>query len=471
MKTALCLLGWLATADAGPLNDLTRAKTRAPRNEYCGSNFEEMGNVLTNHLRRSFERVRPCGEVSIEELRALQGKLFQVAEIELLQIYREVTDNRRERHDSVEAMKAHWDDLLASTPASTLPTLRDGLCHEVVMRFVHHTTDKVKEQLSEDTTFFLPTLPTTKHAHDGAADSLRAHQEYERATGCQACHSRLVPLPVPDTPKDCGAELKAKCGKRGVLMKEQCDACVAGASFPSCSTPEQISAWCDHPPACIGAETCPVWPTEFAAPFTLHSTVPSISGAKSVFYYKYDSEVQAQTVDYTEKCFPFVNARSFFSNLPCKLYFNPKGIYLSQPGRVDCCLFVADVGAAPPEFLQSFTLVGQDKDAPDMYGNQVKCDEWSGPSGFKYWTSGKNDPTYGNNVGHDILFQDGPTGVTWRWGNFTALPQGDLFTLPPGQCDQSCPKFLAEEELEAMHQDPHVKRTLRHHAILRSMFV
>merc|ERR1712107_565941 len=136
---------------------------------------------------------------------------------------------------------------------------------------------------------------------------------------------------------------------------------------------------------------------------------------------------------YPEKCFPFVNFPSeTFSDLPCTLFFNPSGIFLSQPGRVDCCTFKAGVGAVPPQFLQSMSLVGQDVDAPDMYGNTVKCDEWEGQT-FKYWTVGRNDPLY-KNVGHDIVFQDGPTGVTWRWGNFNVTSQpADVFELPTGE--------------------------------------
>ena len=172
----------------------------------------------------------------------------------------------------------------------------------------------------------------------------------------------------------------------------------------TCSS-DDTSAWCDHPDACSGSTECPVWPQEFSAPFTLYSNLRIIRGAKCEFYYSYTEERQVQTVSYPEKCFPFVNFPSeTFSDLPCTLWFNPSGIFLSQPGRVDCCTFKAGVGAVPPQFLQSMSLVGQDVDAPDMYGNTVKCDEWEGQT-FKYWTVGKNDPLY-KNVGHDIVFQD-----------------------------------------------------------------
>lgn len=194
----------------------------------------------------------------------------------------------------------------------------------------------------------------------------------------------------------------------------------------------------------------------------MHATFPKIDGAKCNFYYKYTVDVQVQTVDYYQKCFPFVNVRTAANNLPCKLFFNPKGIYLSQPGRVDCCKFVDEVGAVPPEFLQSYTYKGPEK-APDMYGNSVQCDHWEGPEGFEYWTVSHSDTVY-KNFGHDIVFKDGPTGVTWRWGNFTVAPQAaSLFELPAGKCEQKCPKFLDASGEQALLQDPHVQRALAHH--------
>ena len=42
--------------------------------------------------------------------------------------------------------------------------------------------------------------------------------------------------------------------------------------------------------------------------------------------------------------------------------------------------------------------------------SKVKCDEWTGPSGFKYWTVGRSSPIY--SFGHDIVLQDGPAN-TW----------------------------------------------------------
>ena len=141
---------------------------------------------------------------------------------------------------------------------------------------------------------------------------------------------------------------------------------------------------------CKGTTDCPLWPHEFSAEFGLHATVPPISNASSTFYYRYlaDNSTRAQLIDYHTRCFPFVSTGTFFSSKPCKLLFRPEGIFFMQPARsIECCTFVKGVGAVPPAFLQAYTYQGTNKSAPDLYGNQVSCDYWTGPEGFKYWTT------------------------------------------------------------------------------------
>ena len=137
------------------------------------------------------------------------------------------------------------------------------------------------------------------------------------------------------------------------------------------------------------------------------------------------------------------------------------GIYLSQPAHdIDCCTFVKGVGAVPPTFLQAYTYKGTNVMKPDYAGNSVNTDYWSGPEGFKYWTVSHNDKKY-KNWGHDIVFQDGPTGVTWQWGDFTVTPQDDkIFDLPgtEAQCATQCSKFLTKDEHDALSK--HVEATL-----------
>ena len=290
------------------------------------------------------------------------------------------------------------------------------------MWYVHHLGEAAREQAAALLT--LPLLPTVQHApldHSALAAT---------ATASSAAHRRV---------------------QTSYVQSAGCTAChMAGGGQRPDSPPGPAAEGCIDSPG----GKCPVWPTEFDAPFGLHSTVPSIQNASSAFLYKFvPNGTQAQRVDYHEHCFPFVNARSPFESKACSLYFVPSGIYLNQPAHgIDCCLFKSGVGAVPPQFLRAYTYKGTNQSAPDMYGNEVSCDAWSGPEGFKYWTVGHHDARY-HNWGHDIVFQDGPTGVTWRWGNFNVRAQDDsLFALPADAqtCAKSCSVFLSAAEHDAV---------------------
>jgi len=255
-----------------------------------------------------------------------------------------------------------------------------------------------------------PTTPRTKEAITSKSAPPHAVEHVVRsfvsASGCAACHVNNDPQPTTD----CSGSPDGKC---------------------------------------------PVWPREFSAPFALHASLPPIGNASSTFYYKFDADpngTRAQLVDYSTRCFPFVSAHNFFESKPCKLLFLNSGIYLMQPSLgIDCCTFAADVGAVPPNFLRAYAYQGTNESQPDMYGNSVQCDHWDGPDGFKYWTVSHYDSLY-SNWGHDIVFQDGPTGVTWRWGNFDVSPQpASLFELPAGaDCSKTCSHLMATEHHDAL---------------------
>ena len=69
--------------------------------------------------------------------------LYKLADLELTAVYAESQDEKR--------------------PASYV--LRDGLCHKVVMSFMHHTTDAVQSSLLAHLVSGLFPLPTKKHCH------------------------------------------------------------------------------------------------------------------------------------------------------------------------------------------------------------------------------------------------------------------------------------------------------------------
>jgi len=407
--------------------DTWRAETLVPgdrvRAHGHADMVEKLNGVLTNTPGLVTE---PCESFSVERLVTLQRVLHahRDPKLQALTVQSNPTDNRRLRAfgtlvDDASSLEALWGAemaLLEQYPA-VRDVSRDAKCHEALLWMVHHIP--LKTQLELRKTLVLPLLPKakTEEEQDEArmdmekeapvavvAKVLAAHTE---ATGCLACHAAGPPAPTPEAP------------------------------------------------ACLGADgECPIWPSEFVSPFGLYSGgVAKIVNATSDFYYKFkENGTQAQVIDYKERCFPFVDARSIFEAKPCKLYFVPSGIYLNQPVRnIDCCLFQGGVGAVPTTFLQAFTRVGQNEIAQDYAGRNVSCDHWSGPQAFEYWTSDHNDPVHG--FGEDIVFKDGPTGVTWQWGDFDVKDMADsIFDLPgtEAQCNTPCKKVLSEEEHKSL---------------------
>jgi len=171
--------------------------------------------------------------------------------------------------------------------------------------------------------------------------------------------------------------------------------------------------------------------------YDLTEPTPVVNG-QSHFYYNWN-QYQAQTVAYPYQCIPLLPNGT---QQPCTLYFNPNGVYLSQPALgQQCCLAFPGVGAVPPAFLAGFTW-NSTQSAPDMYGMQHECNFWEG-SGFQYWTD--------VDTNHDVFFNDGGSGAFWAWGKFNVVPQNQsLFTLPgtTAQCNTACPGFGQEHALK-----------------------
>lgn len=191
-----------------------------------------------------------------------------------------------------------------------------------------------------------------------------------------------------------------------------------------------------------------VWPIQFDTPFGLNTVVPPIHNATSHFYYNWD--IQAQLIDYVDHCFPFAHWDSAF--FPCKLYFNPSGVYVSAPKiDLDCCTLFAGVGAVPPNFLQGFNFSSTET-ADDMYGVQHNCNFWLGADDFGYWTD--------VDTRHDIQFRDGPSGVFWNFGHFNVVNQSEaLFQLPSGDCSTKCGFLMKDDQLNPA-ADPFVSLSM-----------
>jgi hypothetical protein len=186
----------------------------------------------------------------------------------------------------------------------------------------------------------------------------------------------------------------------------------------------------------------PSWPEEFDAPFGMSCYIPFIShtNASAHFYYKW-TDIQATLVDYETNCIPFVYLGSDKS--PCKLLFNPQGIYFSNP-ETPVCLWKAGIGSVPPNFLAPFNFSNV-VDTTDYYGNSHTCNHWKSIDFFAYWTD--------VNSGDDIQFLDGGV-VYWNWGPLNVVPQDNsIFNVPSGTpaCSFAAPK------MEDKYMDPMVR--------------
>lgn len=233
----------MSAAEISPaaVSDLQRAKQKIPRAGWKGDTFAHMSMLLTSKLLDNGHRIRSCDTWSIPELHNLQRQIFNVSEKDLLAIYSEATDNRRQRFETLDDLEAHWTVIDAAASASEMLSelRRDGLCHESVMMAVHHTSSSTLQSLRSDG-LELPSLPSVRHEAPLSAASLHSspgvvahhvvHREYEQQVSCQQCHTGTIvmpgftnaslppPLPVDkvhpgrERMRDCSFTAKPFCG-------------------------------------------------------------------------------------------------------------------------------------------------------------------------------------------------------------------------------------------------------------------
>ena len=123
-------------------SDIVRAATKCPRAEYKGkSSLADANRVLNMHLTEMEHlSTRACETFSASALQEISRVLYGVADPALLEVYEETKDNRRQVYGSADEMQKDYVRLneLVSERAPLHDVLRDGLCHRVVMWFVHH---------------------------------------------------------------------------------------------------------------------------------------------------------------------------------------------------------------------------------------------------------------------------------------------------------------------------------------------
>jgi len=190
--------GYPIVEEAKPINskDKFRAKTKVPRHDYKGIDFNDMSNVLNHWLNTSYP-VKACDLWDVEELQKLQALFYLARHSNFDSIYQDTNDNRRLRHHVISDIKQNWiglNELAANDKDPMLKRIRrDGHCHEAVMWFVHHLTEDMK-QLLVNADITLPLL--SHHRHDCEVGEPSSTKEkicsaYREQVTCADCHSDL----------------------------------------------------------------------------------------------------------------------------------------------------------------------------------------------------------------------------------------------------------------------------------------
>lgn len=181
------------TASKASPSDLQRARTKVPRGEFRGDNFEKMAHVLNGHLKRSSPSTKECELWTIEELQQFQVLMMLMRDAKLDDIYHNTTDNRRIRRATAD-IKDEWTAInaLANEDPELARIHRDGHCHEAVMWYVHHLSQETQDSLKDKVT--LPLLSYRRHLPSAVEGShAEVHRSYEEKVTCFSCHSNVLP--------------------------------------------------------------------------------------------------------------------------------------------------------------------------------------------------------------------------------------------------------------------------------------
>mmetsp|Transcript_19898 Transcript_19898/g.59267 ORF Transcript_19898/g.59267 Transcript_19898/m.59267 type:complete len:225 (+) Transcript_19898:147-821(+) len=163
--------------------DIDRAVRRVPGAAFRGHDLAAANVRLNERLRARGQRFKACGAFSHDELRTVQRRLYELTNDTLLSVYPE-HDGRAPRFSSLAELDAHHASFKAMDASADAGALRDGLCTEAVMMFVHHLSEAARRDLSE-------TLPLLPEAHAPAETPVVA-AETAAQLSCQQCHTGLV---------------------------------------------------------------------------------------------------------------------------------------------------------------------------------------------------------------------------------------------------------------------------------------
>jgi hypothetical protein len=174
-------------------DELQRARTKKPRDEYRGQDQSELSKVLNKHLLRAEKTVRACAEWELKDLQDFLALVAEERNDELQGIYEASKDRRRLQFGSAQEYRSHWGDLNRATARHPhlLEPLRESHCRQAVMWWTHHLTEQKREALRAQN-LTVPLLPegAKKPCGRGLGDDERtACLGVEQPNSCDWCHS------------------------------------------------------------------------------------------------------------------------------------------------------------------------------------------------------------------------------------------------------------------------------------------
>merc|ERR1719265_564483 len=173
-----------AGTDKAKASDLRRARSKVPRDEFKGDDFQSMSQTLNKYLQKHAPKSKNCDLWTMEELQHLLISLLMLRDSGLNDLYHETDDNRKINKD-IQQLVQEWEELnkLASTDPDLARAHRDGHCHEAVMWYVHHLPEDMKDLLKDKIS--LPLLSSMRHElKESALHGERVHRAYEEKVTC-----------------------------------------------------------------------------------------------------------------------------------------------------------------------------------------------------------------------------------------------------------------------------------------------
>jgi len=170
---------------------MARAEQKIPGSAYAGEDFADAMNGLNRVLEAEPGlKTKPCAQFSLQELHAVQSVLFEARAPSLQQVYSSNSDTRSLQHITQSDLEAEQTAVqtLAESRPEVAEMVRDGICHETVMWYVHHLAEATKTEVKD--LIVLPLLPNRYHEKPATAQAevVDGHKRYTSQVSCAVCH-------------------------------------------------------------------------------------------------------------------------------------------------------------------------------------------------------------------------------------------------------------------------------------------